>query len=493
MTPKDGAASASGPPWILGYRGAPRAAPENTLASLRAALGLGLDGLAYDARACASGEVVLLADASLERTSDAIGPLAARTLAELYGVDAGSWHDRRFAGEPLALLEEALTLRGAGGEAPQHWIELREPAALPAVARALESRARRMSVRVASDSRRACVEARDLGLAAAYVVARPTEDARRFVRGEQIAACGVRCGGWSEATLHEEWPCERWALDVAEPSELHAACRAPIHGVTTREPERALAVRALARLAANDARGYPLEADELVVDPAFGLAGEGEWCGRWIVRARVRNPLTIPAEVELAVGVRRGAFEIGPLPGAFELASGAAEDFELSLAGGSWSPGGDPVLRASYVWREGAGARSLALEAPLARVREIVLSPQTRRLQLLRERRGDPAASVTIRRRGRDLLAAIERAGDLDAPRIAVHLDGEVRSGQRGIAVPLPAGFDRRAEGVRFCVGVEGGRRTARGTVRAWRRWAGGLPDAVEGGRAGRLFPGARG
>ena len=43
------------PPWILGHRGSPLEAPENTLSSMRQALELGLDGFEYDLRACASG------------------------------------------------------------------------------------------------------------------------------------------------------------------------------------------------------------------------------------------------------------------------------------------------------------------------------------------------------------------------------------------------------------------------------------------------------
>lgn len=111
-----------GPPWILGHRGAPRLAPENTLSSLQVALELGLDGVEYDLHACASGEPVLIHDETLERTTDASGPVAQLTLAELAGVDAGGWFAKRFRGEPLPLLEEALTLPGRPGASPRHMI-----------------------------------------------------------------------------------------------------------------------------------------------------------------------------------------------------------------------------------------------------------------------------------------------------------------------------------------------------------------------------------
>src|SRR5262249_57114396 len=63
----------SGPPWILGLRGSPLEAPQNTLASLRRALELRLDGVAYHLPACATGEAVLLRDERLERTTDRRG------------------------------------------------------------------------------------------------------------------------------------------------------------------------------------------------------------------------------------------------------------------------------------------------------------------------------------------------------------------------------------------------------------------------------------
>src|SRR6187399_2711946 len=82
-TPQEGigprGALVPGPPWILGLRGAPREAPENTLAGLARALELGLDGFHYEVRACRSGELFLLADANLDRTTDAVGPLLSRT------------------------------------------------------------------------------------------------------------------------------------------------------------------------------------------------------------------------------------------------------------------------------------------------------------------------------------------------------------------------------------------------------------------------------
>ena len=105
------------PPWILGHRGAPRDAPENTLASLRRALELGADGVEYDVRACSSGEALILHDEHLDRTTDGSGPVRGLDLRQVGELDAGGWFHRRFRGEPLPLLHEPLPWDPGGGAA----------------------------------------------------------------------------------------------------------------------------------------------------------------------------------------------------------------------------------------------------------------------------------------------------------------------------------------------------------------------------------------
>jgi glycerophosphoryl diester phosphodiesterase len=63
--------------------------PENTLAAFEHGLAVGADGLELDVRLSLDGEVVVHHDASLERTTNASGPLSARTAAELRALDAG--------------------------------------------------------------------------------------------------------------------------------------------------------------------------------------------------------------------------------------------------------------------------------------------------------------------------------------------------------------------------------------------------------------------
>jgi glycerophosphoryl diester phosphodiesterase len=75
---------------IIAHRGASAEAPENTLAAFELAVAQGADALELDVRLTADGAPVVCHDATLDRTTDAAGPLAARTLAQLRGVDAGA-------------------------------------------------------------------------------------------------------------------------------------------------------------------------------------------------------------------------------------------------------------------------------------------------------------------------------------------------------------------------------------------------------------------
>ncbi len=93
---------------LVGHRGACGHAPENTLVSLRRARGFGLEWVEFDVRVTSDGIPVLLHDETLDRTTDASGPLVDRSAASLAGVDAGSWFSAAFRGEAVPTLEEAV-------------------------------------------------------------------------------------------------------------------------------------------------------------------------------------------------------------------------------------------------------------------------------------------------------------------------------------------------------------------------------------------------
>ncbi len=100
---------------VIGHRGNPADAPENTLASIASAFALGCDLVEIDVRLTRDGVPVIMHDETVDRTTDGTGHVADLTLAELKALDAGSWKHARFAGERIPTLAEALRVAQGKG------------------------------------------------------------------------------------------------------------------------------------------------------------------------------------------------------------------------------------------------------------------------------------------------------------------------------------------------------------------------------------------
>jgi glycerophosphoryl diester phosphodiesterase len=74
---------------VFAHRGGAALAPENTLAAFDNGVGLGADGLELDVHLARDGVAVVHHDATLDRTTNLRGPIAARTADELARADAG--------------------------------------------------------------------------------------------------------------------------------------------------------------------------------------------------------------------------------------------------------------------------------------------------------------------------------------------------------------------------------------------------------------------
>src|SRR5438270_255901 len=97
------AARAEGRIMLGGHRGNPAEHPENTLASFRSAIEVGCDMVECDVHLTSDGELAVIHDHTLERTTSGSGMVGAHTLAELRQLDAGG-------GERIPLLEEIFEL-----------------------------------------------------------------------------------------------------------------------------------------------------------------------------------------------------------------------------------------------------------------------------------------------------------------------------------------------------------------------------------------------
>lgn len=87
----------------IGHRGVAGYEPENTLLSIQKALDLEVDAVEFDVHVCKSGEVVLIHDSKVDRTTTGRGLVAKKSLQELKKLDAGK-------GQKIPTLEEALDL-----------------------------------------------------------------------------------------------------------------------------------------------------------------------------------------------------------------------------------------------------------------------------------------------------------------------------------------------------------------------------------------------
>ena len=92
------------PLWIA-HRGAGKLAPENTLAAFRLGASHGYRAFECDVKLSADRVPFLLHDAALERTSSGQGGASLLSWSALARLDAGAWHGRGYAGEPLPSLD----------------------------------------------------------------------------------------------------------------------------------------------------------------------------------------------------------------------------------------------------------------------------------------------------------------------------------------------------------------------------------------------------
>jgi glycerophosphoryl diester phosphodiesterase len=107
-------------PFVTGHKGAGLQEPENTLRSIKRAIEMGVDAVEVDVRRSLDGQLVLMHDSTLDRTTNGKGRVDSLTLSELRTLDAGQ-------GERIPTLDEVVsTVSGKAGIV----IEIKEPESL---------------------------------------------------------------------------------------------------------------------------------------------------------------------------------------------------------------------------------------------------------------------------------------------------------------------------------------------------------------------------
>ena len=95
---------------VVGHRGASGYAPENTLSAMKKAIEMRAAMSELDVQETADGEIILLHDASLKRTSGVDKNIWETNYADLKGLDMGSWFSKDYIDEPLPTLKEIIDL-----------------------------------------------------------------------------------------------------------------------------------------------------------------------------------------------------------------------------------------------------------------------------------------------------------------------------------------------------------------------------------------------
>ena len=102
--------SANAQPAISAHRGSSLVAPENTMATFRAVLAMPVNYIEIDVRTTKDGELIILHDGKLDRTTTGSGPVEHQTLAEVKQLSAGKGFDEKFKHERIPTLREVCQL-----------------------------------------------------------------------------------------------------------------------------------------------------------------------------------------------------------------------------------------------------------------------------------------------------------------------------------------------------------------------------------------------
>lgn len=95
---------------LIAHRGDRADFPENTIPAFESAVKKGAEMIELDEWRCKSGELIVMHDETVDRTTNGKGRIADLTLAELKQLDAGSWKGPQFAGTRVPTLHEALAV-----------------------------------------------------------------------------------------------------------------------------------------------------------------------------------------------------------------------------------------------------------------------------------------------------------------------------------------------------------------------------------------------
>ena len=244
-----GGAAARGGFKVIGHRGAAGHAPENTFAAFDRGIEMGCDGVETDLRATSDGVLVLMHDATVDRTTDGTGPVSELAWAQVRALDAAAKFregQHAFGAQRVPRLDDFLDRYGPR---TRYRLEIKQRGVEDAALRAVRARSLMEYVVFTSFSldsvravRRAAPQAE-----VAYLSSEPEFDdtvIRKAIeaganevapRAERVSAAAIQ--GAQAAGLRV------WAWGVRDKETLARAAREGIGGSTLDNPEWGLELR----------------------------------------------------------------------------------------------------------------------------------------------------------------------------------------------------------------------------------------------------------
>jgi glycerophosphoryl diester phosphodiesterase len=250
-------------PLIIGHRGAPAVAPENTLAAFHRAFEDGADGIELDVRLARDGVPVVIHDATLKRTGRDTRAVAKMSSAELARTDIGSWFNRahpqlarsEYSKESVPTLEQVFTiLKTARAKDPIVYVELKIDkgqeyrALVESVAELISNQKLQTHAVVISFNLKAVALMKELSPSIRTgALFGPRRNAHRVVRRHPMIKAALDCGA-SEILFHRLLAIHRmidatseanllpvvWTVD--DPKWIERARTRGIHALITNNP-----------------------------------------------------------------------------------------------------------------------------------------------------------------------------------------------------------------------------------------------------------------
>jgi hypothetical protein len=95
---------------IIAHRGAKKFAPDNTLPAIAAAIAMGIDYVELDVRTTKDNQLIIMHNATVERSTNGTGAVRDLTLEQIQALDAGGSYGPEFKGTRVPTFEQALAL-----------------------------------------------------------------------------------------------------------------------------------------------------------------------------------------------------------------------------------------------------------------------------------------------------------------------------------------------------------------------------------------------